>query len=235
MVDTWAFLILTKTFKVNNKYQLIKFGEDVEGYNVPVLNEREIRAAAGLLFLLMFISLMLVLYKEDFRMIKYVILIFFTDLGIRVFVTPRFSPSLILGRLIVSGQTPEYVSSAPKKFAWKIGIMLSGLMFTLLVLINSTSVITVSTCFICISFLFFESAFGICLGCVFYPLFYKDNIQKCAGEICKPNKKENIQKVSLMQIGVVIGFVVFVGLTIIYFNDYLCKQPENLWQIINLR
>ena len=27
-----------------------KFGEDVEGYRIPVLNEREIRAAAGMLF-----------------------------------------------------------------------------------------------------------------------------------------------------------------------------------------
>lgn len=31
--------------------RIIKFGEDVEGYNIPVLNEREVRAAAGILFL----------------------------------------------------------------------------------------------------------------------------------------------------------------------------------------
>jgi hypothetical protein len=30
--------------------KVIQFGEDVEGYNVPVLNEREIRASAGILF-----------------------------------------------------------------------------------------------------------------------------------------------------------------------------------------
>ena len=29
----------------------MKFGEDVEGYDIPVLNEREIRASAGILFL----------------------------------------------------------------------------------------------------------------------------------------------------------------------------------------
>ena len=37
--------------------KLIKFGEDVEGYDITVLNEREIRAAAGILFLIMFIAL----------------------------------------------------------------------------------------------------------------------------------------------------------------------------------
>ena len=52
--------------------KLIKFGEDVEGYNIPVLNEREIRAAAGLLFLATFTSLMYILFKGNFVPIKYV-------------------------------------------------------------------------------------------------------------------------------------------------------------------
>jgi hypothetical protein len=34
--------------------KVIKFGEDVEGYEIPVLNEREIRAAAGILFVWLF-------------------------------------------------------------------------------------------------------------------------------------------------------------------------------------
>ena len=46
--------------------KVIKFGETVEGYNIPVLNEREIRASAGILFLFIFISLMLVLFKGNF-------------------------------------------------------------------------------------------------------------------------------------------------------------------------
>lgn len=78
----------------------IKFGEEVKGYNIPVLNEREIRAAAGILFLFMFISLMMILFKGEFLMIKYMIIIFLTDFLIRVFINPKFSPSLIIGRLI---------------------------------------------------------------------------------------------------------------------------------------
>ncbi|MHB1179809.1 MAG: hypothetical protein ACYCZO_15945, partial [Daejeonella sp.] len=58
--------------------KLIKFGEDVEGYNIPVLNEREIRASAGILFLATFISLMLIIFKNNFLPIKYVITLFFT-------------------------------------------------------------------------------------------------------------------------------------------------------------
>ena len=50
--------------------KVIKFGEDVEGYNIPVLNEREIRASAGILFLMMFMSLMLIIFKQNFVPIK---------------------------------------------------------------------------------------------------------------------------------------------------------------------
>ncbi len=213
--------------------KVIKFGEDVEGYNIPVLNEREIRASAGILFVFMFISLMLILFKENFLMIKYFIIIFLTDLIIRVFVNPKFSPSLIIGRLIVSRQVPEYVGAAQKKFAWKIGIVLAGLMFFLLVVVNSTSIITGFTCLVCLVFLFFESAFGICLGCLFYGFFYKDEAQYCAGEICDVRKRQDIQKTSRVQILIIFGFIVYVVLTIVFFNDLFSQNPKNLWQIIN--
>ena len=52
-----------------------QFGETVEGYNIPVLNEREIRAAAGILFFFTFLSFLLILFKGNFVLIKYVITI----------------------------------------------------------------------------------------------------------------------------------------------------------------
>src|SRR5215207_5652896 len=128
----------------------LKFGEDVEGYVVPVLNEREIRASAGILFLVLFISLMMVFFNQDFLLVKYVVVVFFTDFIVRVFISPRYSPTLIIGRLIVSSQVPEYVGAAEKKFAWKIGLALSGLMFVLLILLNSYSIITAVSCIVCL-------------------------------------------------------------------------------------
>ena len=212
---------------------LIKFGEDVEGYNIPVLNEREIRASAGILFVFMLISLMLILFKGNFLMIKYVIIVFLTDLMIRVFINPKFSPALIIGRLIVGRQTPEYVGAAQKKFAWKIGIAFASLMFFLLVIVNSYSIITGLTCLVCLVFLFFESAFGICLGCLVYGWFYKDKTQYCAGEICDVAKKQDIQKTSWVQILILLVLIVLVILTIVFFNDQFSEKPRNLWNIIN--
>ena len=48
-----------------------KFGENVEGYNIPVLNEREIRASAGILFIFMFFSWMLVIFKDSFFLMEH--------------------------------------------------------------------------------------------------------------------------------------------------------------------
>jgi len=107
----------------------IGFGEDVEGYNIPVLNEREIRASAGLLFLAVFISVMQAVLKQNFLPIKYVVTFFLADFLIRVFVNPKYSPTLIIGRLIVANQTPEYVGARQKKFAWIIGVSLAATMF----------------------------------------------------------------------------------------------------------
>src|SRR5258706_8803619 len=207
--------------KVN---KLIQFGEEVEGYNIPVLNEREIRASAGILFLAISISLVMILVKEDFLLIKYVITIFLTDFIIRVFINPKFSPTLIMGRLIVRNQVPEYVGAQQKKFAWIIGIVLSAIMFIFLVVINAYSPITGIICLICLVFLFFESAFGICLGCKFYLLFYKEKAQYCPGEVCDAKSKQDIQKTSGTQLLIVVAFIAFIFLTAWLFNDQFGKH-----------
>ena len=161
--------------------KIIKFGEDVDGYNIAVLNEREIRAAAGILFLIMFISILAAILKGDFLMLKYAITIFLTDIVIRVFINPEFSPSLIIGRLIVRNQVPEYVGAQQKKFAWIIGVVLAAITFIHIVVLNARSPVTGIICLICLIFLFFETAFGICLGCKFYSMFYKEKAQYCPG------------------------------------------------------
>lgn len=209
--------------------KLIKFGEDVEGYNIPVLNEREIRAASGILFLLLFISLMLILFKGNFLLIKYGITMFLTDFIIRVFINPKFSPSLIIGRLIVSNQVPEYVGAAQKKFAWIIGVILAATMFILMVIVNSYSPITGIICLICLIFLFFESAFGICLGCKFYSMFYKEKAQYCPGEVCDVKSKQEIQKTSKVQLFIVIAFIAYIFLTIFFFNGKFSEKPYALF------
>ena len=100
---------------------IIQFGERVDGYDVAVVNEREVRAAAGIMFVIAFSSFMICQLKLDFVMLKYVITMFLVDMSLRVFVNPSLAPSIILGRLFVRKQIPEYVGIKPKRFAWAIG------------------------------------------------------------------------------------------------------------------
>jgi hypothetical protein len=209
--------------------KLIKFGENVDGYDIPVLNEREIRAAAGIMFLAITTSLVVILVTGNFLLIKYVVTIFLADFIIRVFISPKFSPLLIVGRLIVRNQTPEYVGARPKKFAWIIGVVLAATMFILLVVVNATSPITGIGCLLCLVFLFFETAFGICLGCKVYTMFHKNKPQYCPGEVCNVKPIQEIQKISRSQLLIILGFIVFVFFAALLFNDYFSKNPHDMF------
>ena len=209
--------------------KIIQFGENVEGFSIPVLNEREIRAAAGMLFVLMFIAILQVIFTLNFVLLKYAIAIFLFDMIIRVFVSPKYSPTLIMGRWIVRNQTPEYVGAAQKKFAWYIGIALGVIMLALQVIVNAFSPITGIICFICLIFLFFEAAFGICLGCKFYPLFFKDKVQHCPGEVCEVKDRHDIQKMSSVHGLIVLGFIVYIVLTSFLFHDFFSQPPYDLF------
>ncbi len=210
---------------------IIKFGEEVKGYNIPVLNEREIRASAGIYFLAMLISLFLIFSSGNFVPIKYMITIFLADFIIRVFINPKYSPSLIFARWIVRNQTPEYVGAKQKKFAWIIGVVLASIMLIHMVVLNAYSPITGIICLICLIFLFFESVFGICLGCKFYSWIYKEKAQYCPGEVCEVKDRHEIQKISSKQWLIVLGLVAFIFVFGFLFNDELKVMPADIFGI----
>jgi hypothetical protein len=209
----------------------IQFGENVAGYEIPVLNEREIRASAGILFFVLFLSLMFILFKGNFVPIKYGITVFLFDFIIRVFVNPKYAPLLVISRLVVRNQTPEYVGAKQKKFAWIIGVVLSSIMFIHIVIVNAYSPITGIICLICLIFLFFESAFGICLGCKFYSLIYKEKAQYCPGEICDVKSRHDIQKISVTQMVMVVVLIVFILAEIYFLNTNFSKPPIDIFGV----
>jgi len=111
-------------------------------------------------------------------------------------------------------------------------LVLATIMFFLMVVVNSYSFITGIICLICLTFLFFESVFGICLGCLFYHWFKKEKMQYCPGEICDLKARQEIQKTSFLQISIVIGFLVYVLATAHLFNDRFSAKPNDLWIIL---
>jgi hypothetical protein len=133
--------------------------------------------------------------------------------------------------LIVRNQVPEYVGAEQKKFAWLIGVVMATIMFILLVVVNSFSSITGILCLICLLFLFFETAFGICLGCKFYARIYKVKAKYCPGDNCNRRIHQDIQKISKVQLFIVLGFITYILLTVFLFNDSFSEKPYDLFGI----
>jgi hypothetical protein len=197
---------------------IVKFGEDVEGYRVPVLNEREVRAAAGILFALMFAAIAGAVLKGSFVLLKYAIAVFLPDMLVRVFVSPRYAPTLILGRFFVRNQVPEYVGAPQKRFAWIIGVALASVMFVLVNVLNTYSPISGIICLLCLIFLFAESAFGICIGCKLYPLVTGRQPERCPGEVCEVKDRQPIQRLSGAQFAILLALVAYLALVAVLFH-----------------
>jgi hypothetical protein len=186
--------------------KILQFGEQLPQYAVPVLNEREARAGAGILFLLAIVAFMNAWFYGDFGPTKLVIIGFFTDFLIRVLVNPNYAPSLVLGRIAVRRQQPEYVGAPQKRFAWLIGLVLAACMMYLVVFRDVRGPVNLLICALCLVLLFFESAFGICIGCAIYNVFNREKAQLCPGNVCEPGERSAIQTVGFAQIAVVAIF-----------------------------
>ena len=180
---------------------LFNFGEDIQGYEVKVFNEREVRAAAGIVFLFAFIAFMNGFLTGNNEPTKLMVTVFLIDFFIRIIINPKYSPSMIAGRWVVNNQTPEYVGAPQKRWAWAFGFILAAIMFYLVVLNNIRGPINILTCGLCLSLLFFEAVFGICAGCKVYNWFHKEGAKYCPGDSCEINKgREDIQKLNIIQI-----------------------------------
>jgi len=193
--------------------EFFKYGEKVDGYDIRVINEREARAAAGILFVIGLLSLLNTAMLGHSIVTKYFISFFTFDFIMRV-INPSYSPSMLLGRVFIQNQIPEYVGASQKRFAWSIGLMLALPMFYLLVINWQPTPIKVFICILCLILLIAESAFSICLGCKIYNLIMKKSATYCPGGVCEIREKDKIQKFSFIQ-KIIVGstlIIFFIGL-----------------------
>ena len=69
---------------------MIKFGEKVSGYDVLVFNEREVRAAAGIVFLFAFMAFMNGFLTGNNEPTKLMVSAFLFDFFIRIALNPKW-------------------------------------------------------------------------------------------------------------------------------------------------
>jgi len=173
----------------------LSFGEYIEGRNYKVLDERQLRASAGIMLLLGMIASINGFILNKYTIIPYISGFLLLNFSIGIFINPKYAPTMLLAKLIVYKQSPLPIGAIQKKFAWSLGFVLSAIIFSLsLFLINDASFFdpVCLLCVICMVLLYLESAFGICVGCKLYDLTIHLNLLKnptekpnCMGDSCE--------------------------------------------------
>jgi hypothetical protein len=186
--------------------KIFQFGEDIDGYPIKVLNERAVRAAAGILLVGAMASFANAMLLGNFQPTRFFVMIFLMDMGIRVFINPLYAPSMIVGGWVVRYQTPDWVGAPQKRFAWAIGLILGLVMFWTMGINQVIGPINMVVCGSCLTLMFCESAFGICLGCKVYNLFNKEKAQLCPGGVCE-NPAAPPRRLGLAKMAMLVAFV----------------------------
>ena len=171
---------------------------------VVYINERALRARAGLMFLIPVILLFIRLDHGDHNeLIVNAIngsivareyshtfaygLIFFVmyEMIAPMFVaTAHLSITSMLGVLFTKKQQPIYQPMRPKIFAWSVGLILAVLcqIYLYFTVMQSIAFYFLATCLL---FMWLETACGICAGCYVYNILVRLGVIKDTCDVCR--------------------------------------------------
>jgi hypothetical protein len=167
---------------------IISFGYYIEGKPYKVLDERRMRASAGIMLLFGVIASVNGFVLHKYEIIPYIMGGFVINFLIGLFINPKFSPTVLLAWLFVRKQCPLPVGAVQKKFAWYLGLCLSSTIFVLSLFLQTDITYFEPVCMLCwtcIFILYLETAFAICLGCKLY------NLAIAIKLLPKPKEKPN--------------------------------------------
>lgn len=200
----------------------LDFGDKIAGYDYKVINERDARASAGIMFLLGILSLFSVhLYRTLFWAELFSIT-FIIEFFLRVLINPKYAPYMLIGGLIVSNQQPDWVEAKPKRFAWLLGMIL-GVIMTYYIVFDIISPVRLAICWLCLFLMFLESVFGICLGCMLYKKL-KWKMYNCPGGICTTSAP----KYDKRKLFIIIGFLGLFFLTYVALRAYKFNEKPKI-------
>ncbi len=179
-----------------------EYGEVIPGLQINgelapygVVNERSIRATAGLMFVIGFSVFAYIRATGDYTPMYFVVPMFWLDFLLKTIFSPKFSIFGFFGKLFVRSQKPEYVGAIQKRFAWGIGLFLSSIMMVVALGFQVKGIIPFSICMTCLFFMWLESACGICVGCNIYKFLQNRGIiskkkfqPACPGGVCSIRK-----------------------------------------------
>lgn len=153
-----------------------------------LINEREVRGAAGLLFVFGMYALLEAYFTGWGQSLRGFGMFFMMDMFIRVFISAKYSPSIALAGIFVLRMKPEMVGLAQKKYAWGLGFGMAFISCFGMGWLGLPFSIVGWMCLACLVLLFLEAAFGICVGCWLYFLIKRQAPENCPGGVCPTPK-----------------------------------------------
>ena len=157
------------------KSKIFEFGEVIPNLKIhgkdapyPVLNERSVRAGAGILLIFAIVSFFYALLAKQYTLLAAFVVTFAIEMAIRIFINPKFAPISAIGSWIVRKQKPDYVGAIQKKFAWSLGLGMAITMIFVVIVFQIRGALPFSFCMVCLALLWLETSCGICVGCKIY-------------------------------------------------------------------
>ena len=157
----------------------------------PVVNERAVRATAGIVMVLATIAIALAYFDKNYTPVRVISVFVAVDYSLRQVagLTP-LSPIGILGTLLVRNQAPEWVGATQKRFSWALALS----MVLLIAILTNAGVRGVGIPLVgltLIGLLWSESVVGFCVGCFIYSrliradVVHPEDAPACGGNSCQ--------------------------------------------------
>lgn len=168
----------------------------IHGQPAPywVINERAVRASAGMMLVIGMITIFAVYSTKNFALLNPTLWVFWLQFFITVFFGTKYAPFSVLGRVLVRKQQPDYVWAVQKRFAWLLWLIMASAMAIVTLGFGVTGTIPFLICGTCLTFMWLESAAGICVWCKIYGFLLKKWIiaqpthrPACPGGACSIN------------------------------------------------
>jgi hypothetical protein len=131
-------------------------------------NGRAVRARAGVLNVIIGVTIALILMKPELDAPLYASTVLLADMIVAVLfgLTP-LSPTGVIGTVLTARYQPVPTPHLPKRFAWSLGAMLALTCLALrLFLVDGTWIASVYGMFFILTWL--DAALGFCVGCWIY-------------------------------------------------------------------
>jgi Domain of unknown function (DUF4395) len=178
------------------------FGQTIEGLTAQglpvraaVFDEHAVRAAAGITLALGAVAFAYAYFAKVYAPIQAVTVLFFIEFLLRLGVGLQRSPLGIVARWLTRWRSPHWVSAKPKRFAWRLGLVMS-LAMAIITNLGIRGSLPLSICLICMTLMWLEAVLGLCLGCEIHGLLVQrgwaskdEAFEICSGSTCRVERQ----------------------------------------------